>query len=328
MSGSRHHDGAGVAPRATERDRGPGNFANPGVVVRSWYAAARSRDVRRGEVQSFNLLGRRVALYRDAFGRVRALDARCPHLGADLGHGAVAGDGVRCALHHWELGPDGACRRAPGLEPAPPRRTRAYPVVERWNLLWLFNGPRADFDLPGPRAGGRLRVLLLPPRTIRCHPHLVIGNGLDATHFEALHAMALTSPPRFSARPPHGLALELRCRPHSPVLRRLVGGEVAASFEAVGGSLALTTIHEPVRLRVLFSGRPTADGHCETQTVLFLPRGGAAGFARLARAAPALGLMLREDNQILDSISFSPGYTENDAGLREFARVVDAMEVW
>lgn len=72
----------------------------------------------------------------------------------------------------------------------------------------------------------------------------------------------------------------------------------------------------------------TADGHCETQTVLFLPRGGAAGFARLARAAPALGLMLREDNRILDSISFSPGYTENDAGLREFARVVDAMEVW
>jgi hypothetical protein len=78
-----------------------GNFNNPDVLVRSWYPVARSREVEKGSVRSFDLANRRVVLYRNGAGAIRALDARCPHLGADLGHGSVVGDGVRCAFHGW-----------------------------------------------------------------------------------------------------------------------------------------------------------------------------------------------------------------------------------
>ena len=67
-------------------------FNNPNVVVQSWYVAARSADVRPGQVKSFNLLNRRITLFRDEKRASHAVDARCPHLGADLGHGRMNGD--------------------------------------------------------------------------------------------------------------------------------------------------------------------------------------------------------------------------------------------
>ena len=180
----------------TERPRQRRVFNNPDVVARSWYPVARSRQIKRGKVRSFNVLNRRIALYRDASGRIHVLDARCPHLGADLGRGTVEGDSLRCAFHGWGFGPDGHCRHAPGLEDVPKRRMRAYLVEERWGIAWLFNGPEPLFALPQTPKG--LRVARLPSRTIRCHPHLVVANGLDSTHFEALHGMDFSEPPRLT----------------------------------------------------------------------------------------------------------------------------------
>src|SRR5437660_1088836 len=82
----------------------PHNFANPAVVTQSWYVAVRSRDVRAGQIASYTLLNRRIAIYRDRSGVVHALDARCPHLGADLGQGCLVDDEVQCAFHKWKSG--------------------------------------------------------------------------------------------------------------------------------------------------------------------------------------------------------------------------------
>jgi nitrite reductase/ring-hydroxylating ferredoxin subunit len=300
-----------------------GNFNNPDVLVRSWYPIARSREVKKRKVRSFGLSNRRVALYRNGAGVIHALDARCPHLGADLGHGSVVGDGVRCAFHGWQFGPEGACRHAPGLEPTPQRRTRSYPVEERWGFVWLFNGPHPTFRLPGTPPG--LRAVRLPSRTIRCHPHLVLANGLDATHFEELHGMEFTAPPRFVVENGFRISLELRGRPRSPLAGRLVGGaDVSARFTTIGASLAWSSVLQPVRFHVLFSARPSPEGFCEPAVVAFLPRR-----ADLAlRATALMYILLRDDDKILDGIRFHPGYTENDAALETFADAVDAMEVW
>ena len=83
-------------PRTSEtrgRYTGRANFNNPAVVVQSWYVAGRSESLPRGKVRSFDLGNRRIAVYRDTAGVLHALDARCPHLGADLGHGRVVGNG-------------------------------------------------------------------------------------------------------------------------------------------------------------------------------------------------------------------------------------------
>src|SRR5712691_4561408 len=117
----------------------PHNFANPAVVTQSWYVAVRSRDVRAERIASYTLLNRRIAIYRDRSGVVHALDARCPHLGADLGQGCLVDDEVQCAFHKWRFGADGSCRFAPGMANPPERQARVYPVQERWGLVWILN---------------------------------------------------------------------------------------------------------------------------------------------------------------------------------------------
>src|SRR5207247_4524596 len=106
------------------------NFANPAVHTQSWYVAVRSRDVRPGRIASYTLLNRRIAIYRDRSGVVHALDARCPHLGADLGQGCLVDDEVQCAFHKWRFGADGRCRFAPGMANPAAREGRVGPGLE------------------------------------------------------------------------------------------------------------------------------------------------------------------------------------------------------
>ena len=46
--------------------------------------------------------GRRVALFNRA-GELLAMDASCPHMGADLGNGTITGHTLTCAWHHWQF---------------------------------------------------------------------------------------------------------------------------------------------------------------------------------------------------------------------------------
>lgn len=303
------------------------NFNNPSVAVRSWYVAARSRELRRGQAKSYNLLNRRLTLYRDFFGTVHALDARCAHLGADLGDGHVIGDRLQCAFHHWCFGPDGVCCDAPGLAAIPPRQVRAYPTQERWGLIWIFNGPEPLFDLPDVPTDEQFVALRLPPQTINCHPHLVIANGLDVTHYEMLHGMVFSAPPRLIVDQPYRLTLEVRGKPRSRFLQCLTGSwrdDIVATFTTIGGHLAWATVLEPIRFHMLFTGLTSAEGGCQTQTVLFLP----TRPRPFVQAVVLMYVLLRDDHRILDNLRFSPGFTETDAGLKSFVELVNSMETW
>ena len=302
----------------------PCAFADPAQVTQSWFVVATSKAVRPGTVRSFDALGRRFALYRTEAGSLHALDASCPHLGADLGEGRVVDDTVQCAFHGWRLGPDGTCRHAPGLAAPPDRCVRSYPVQERWGLVWLFNGERPLFDLPGPPPEARVRVVRPPSQTIRCHPHLVVANGLDTGHFQALHGMRLTDEPTLMVEPPYRVAVGLRGHPRSPTLRRLTGtmkADIEATFSTLGGHLAWLEVAAPMRFWVLFTARPTPEG-CATQVVLFLPRGLAA-----LRAFATLYLFLHDDRRILDTLDFRPDFVETDAPMAAFARLTNQLPV-
>lgn len=305
-------------------------FANPALVSRSWFPILRSCHLAPRGVRRVELARRRLVAYRDGTGAAHVLDARCPHLGADLAQGSVDGDGLRCAFHGWCFGPDGRCRDAPG-HPAPPdRRTRAYPVAERWGLVWLFNGPEPLFplpDVPDVPDGARAFAVRLPSQRIRSHPHLVLGNGLDVSHYEHLHGMRLTGPAQVTTGP-FGVTVALRGRPASRLWQILSGStssDIEASFTTVGGSLAWASVRSPLRFDVLFSGRPHADGGCLTQTIFFLRRRPGAEWVR------ALGLMLtllHDDRRVLERLEFRPAFTDADGPLRAYARVVDGLGTW
>jgi phenylpropionate dioxygenase-like ring-hydroxylating dioxygenase large terminal subunit len=303
-------------------------FNNPAVVTQSWYMAAPARDIGRGQARSYELLGRRIALYRTRDGRLHALDARCAHIGADLGMGQVVGNELQCPFHHWRYGPDGACRHAPGLAQIPARSLRAYPTLERWGLIWIFNGPRPLFELPDAPPGERCWHIRLRSRHIACHPHLAIANGMDATHFETLHDMQFTAPPRLTMPAPGHVAMYIQGKPRSLWMQRLTGTrdrDIQSTFTAFGGNLAWTTVESPLRFHILFSGRPSPAGGCQTQVVFLIPRG--TGW-RCVRVAFLMYALLHDDTRILEHLDFGPGFTEADAGLRAFVQVVNAMDTY
>jgi phenylpropionate dioxygenase-like ring-hydroxylating dioxygenase large terminal subunit len=295
------------------------NFANPNVDTQNWYVAARSSAVRKNRIWSRPMLHRRIAFYRDAQGVAHALDARCPHLGADLGQGSIQGDQVQCAFHHWRFDAEGRCPTAPE------RCVRTYPVVERWGLVWLFNGPRPLFPLPDVDGDGHYRVWRPRPRCIRAHPHLVVGNGLDTRHFSALHGMQFTAEPTWRQDGEYRVTAQVEGRPRSLWLQRATGSatsKIAASFTTIGGNLAWATITSPFRFHALFTGQPAEQGGCATQVVLFLP-----GFLPL-RAMALLFTLLRSDHRVLERLDFHPAYAAGDEPLQAMGRVVNRMPTW
>jgi phenylpropionate dioxygenase-like ring-hydroxylating dioxygenase large terminal subunit len=303
-------------------------FNNPEVVAQSWYVAARSRDVGRGRVATAEVCGRRVALYRDADGEVRAADAYCPHLGAWFGQGRVVDGQLVCAFHGWRFGPDGACVAAPGCASVPRRSVRTFPVVERWGLVWVFAGPRAFYDLPESAFGAHAAVVRLPRQRIACHPHLVIANGLDAAHYETLHGMDFTATPEVRDAGPCALALELRGRARVRLQRLLTGTarrDVSATFTTYGCSVAVARVTSPIDVEVLFTGMPDSAGGCTTQTIVLLPSWSPV---RIVRAGLLFAMLLGDDRAVLDTIRFRDAFGERDVALAAFRDLVEALPTW
>jgi nitrite reductase/ring-hydroxylating ferredoxin subunit len=68
----------------------------------SRHVVGKSRELPPGLSRSLWAGGRRVALFNCA-GELLAMDAACPHMGADLGNGTVSGDTLTCSWHHWQF---------------------------------------------------------------------------------------------------------------------------------------------------------------------------------------------------------------------------------
>lgn len=79
-----------------------------------WYPVLASREVRRRPL-GVQRLGMRLVFWRDSRRQVHALDERCPHLGAALSHGHVAGDCIECPFHGFRFAADGRCTQVPAL---------------------------------------------------------------------------------------------------------------------------------------------------------------------------------------------------------------------
>jgi len=310
--------------------RRQGAFADPSQLTRSWYVVARSRQVHTNQPRTWDVLDRRITLWRPKAGAIAAVDARCPHLGADLGQGTIVGDALQCAFHHWRFDSGGRCVEAPDEPELPDRCARRYPVRESHGLVWIYNGDAPAFELPIPPAGDDRkpwRRWIPPAQNFSCHPHLIIGNGMDARHFSSLHNMDVSEPPWIEELDTYRLKLHLRGRPSNKWMRRLIGAsrqEVVASFTTVGSNIAWATVEQPLRMHVLFTARLEAAGRATTQTVFYLPRG--LGLLE-ARAVLLMMSLLHADRRILERLDFHRGFTPADEPLRRFVQMVDAMEV-
>lgn len=169
---------------------------------RCWYVAGFADELQPGQLLARTLLDEPLVFFRQPDGGVAALQDRCPHRFAPLSAGQLCegGAAVQCPYHGLRFDAAGACVHNPHGNGAIPRaaRVRAWTVLERHGLLWLWAGDAAQADaslIPDLAA-----VTAAPEHaTIRgylptaCDYRLLADNILDLTHADYLHAGSLGS---------------------------------------------------------------------------------------------------------------------------------------
>lgn len=160
----------------------------------AWYVAAMPDEVQ-DKPLGRQICGERMVFFRDADGKVSALDDFCPHRGAALSLGFVRDGALVCGYHGLAMGCNGKTVGMPGQKVGgfPPIRT--YAVIERYGFIWVWPGDAAEAD-PGAlhhlewaenprwRYGGGLFH-------IQCDYRLMIDNLMDLTHETYVHASSI-----------------------------------------------------------------------------------------------------------------------------------------
>jgi len=86
--------------------------------------------------------------------------------------GRVEGDNLRCGYHGLAFDPDGGCIDVPGQSTIPPdARVASYPVVEKYQWVWIWMGDPTLAD-----------EALLPDWWRMDHPHWKVVKGGDPFH--------------------------------------------------------------------------------------------------------------------------------------------------
>jgi len=170
----------------------------------TWYCAMWSPDLGDAPVAK-TLLDTPVVLWREAGGAPVALEDRCCHRSLPLSLGKVIGHRMQCGYHGLEFDRTGACVRVPGQAHVPPgARVRSFPVVDRWNVIWIWMGDPAEAD---PAAIPALFWLKDPGWAavrgtipMKAHFQLLVDNLLDFTHVSYLHSRTISGDAAIESR--------------------------------------------------------------------------------------------------------------------------------
>lgn len=301
-----------------------GRFANPDVVLEGWYPVMRASRLRSGEVRSLSIGGRDLVLWRGLGGELHAVERACAHLGADLANGKVIAKGLQCAFHSWCWSGEGACVAGGGAREG--RRIRAYAAREKWGLAWIWAGREPAYELPDPKPDNLAHVLVLPAQTLPCHPHVMLGNGLDVTHVVPVHRFRFEGEPALDLEPPHRISVNVHARFEATTMRRLLGlaGKDARwCFTNIGPSLAWVGVTHPTPFELLWAGTPLPGGRTRSQTIFFLPR-----MWSLVRAFPMIMATTWADRKVLSGLEFRGNFVRSDHVFEAYARLVEEMPIW
>src|SRR5581483_4156750 len=168
----------------------------------AWYVCAFSHEVNRNPLGRI-LLNEPIVFFRRQDGGVVALEDRCSHRGFPLHKGRLVDDTLECGYHGLTFDCSGRCIRIPGQSEVPARAAiRAYPVIERWGLVWIWMGEAADAD---PRGivdwhilGDGARDMRGEHLHVRCNYQLITDNLLDLSHISFVHPRTLGSAARLN----------------------------------------------------------------------------------------------------------------------------------
>ena len=178
---------------------GPGT-AMGNLLRRYWVPALLSEEIPAPDCPPVRvkLLGERLLAFRDSEGRPGLISEFCRHRGASLFLGRNEECGIRCSYHGWKYDIHGQCVDLPSApQIAPKVRIKAYPCVERGDIVWAYMGPPEKRPQPP-----EIEWCLLP----KSHRYVTkrlqesswlqaMEGGIDTTHASWVHRYVLDKDP-------------------------------------------------------------------------------------------------------------------------------------
>lgn len=159
-----------------------------------WYRVAASGEIRPGEVKHVQCAGEQIALFRSKTdGGIAAVDAFCPHQGANLAHGRVKGDRLECPFHGWQLDGNGRIRDHPCAKDRPAVH-RHWEAIDYYGMVLLYRSARQDTRAPyrlppQPNIDNQQLVYRGQYDAGEVATHIIefVENIVDFQHFSKLH---------------------------------------------------------------------------------------------------------------------------------------------
>jgi phenylpropionate dioxygenase-like ring-hydroxylating dioxygenase large terminal subunit len=109
-----------------------------------WYFALHGDKLKRGKLQTKELLGEKIVLGRDSSGYPFALRDNCPHRGVPLSDGKFDGRTIECCYHGWRFDSSGTCQKIPALADISfdvrKIKVYSYPCKEVSGTVWVYMG--------------------------------------------------------------------------------------------------------------------------------------------------------------------------------------------
>ncbi len=189
------------------------------VLAQYWYPVAFSNEVGAAPIAA-TLLDQKLVLYRHADG-VSCFHDLCLHRGVPLSMGWVEGNDIVCKYHGFRYAPKGACidiPAHPGAAIPPKLCLKAYPVLEKFGLVWTCLTPDAPPILPLIPEWEDPAYQQIFPNSIEMEAAAgrQVEGFLDVAHFAWIHEKTFGSRdnpvvPRYDVTPiPNGLRAEYR----------------------------------------------------------------------------------------------------------------------
>ncbi len=307
--------------------------------IEGWYWALRSSDIKKGAIKALKLQGRDIVVYRGESGRVVAMDAHCPHMGAHFVEGRVDGDSVRCFFHNWKFGPDGECTDVPCLSTPARARVTTWPTEEKYGLIWVWTGERATRSIPFvPELGdGECDALVAGSFTKKCHPNVMMINAIDEHHFNSVHNLPvdLNMDAVSVSENLQTFSNTTTLPPSNPLtrfIRQFYAGPLTYAMAYWYGTTGTVTLGPDfMHFYIMFSLRMAEGGGTEGQTVLVTKkRDGLVGKA-ISRTALGLSKIVGDyfakgDTMVFETIKFDlQTPTKADHAIIDFIQHVEGQ---
>lgn len=157
----------------------------------TWYVAAQPEEISR---QPFGrtVCNEKIVFWRTQDGAPVAFEDRCCHRRLPLRKGLIHGDVLECFYHGLQFDTTGRCIHVPGQTTVPPgAQVRSYPVVEKYNWIWIWMGDPALAD--------ESKIVPYPWKVaedwgdkgtyfhVKCDYRLIVDNLLDLSHLAFVH---------------------------------------------------------------------------------------------------------------------------------------------